>query len=76
METNIKTDMKKRARIVAGIVNLLSDDATHLKADANDFDIICLEESLKDARATIQMLSDHITEMEYMLYLFKSEQTY
>lgn len=76
MARTIKTDMKKRARIAAGIVNLLQDDVDHIKADTNDFDLICLEESLKDARATLQMLTDNITEIEYMLYLIKSKESY
>lgn len=76
MSKTIKTDMKKRARIAAGIVNLLQDDVNHIKADTNDFDLICLEESLKDAKSTLQMLTDNITEIEYMLYLIKSKESY
>ena len=69
---DIKLSMKKRARIAAGMVNLLRDDVEYLRADANDFDVLCLEESIKDTKATLQMLSDHITEIEYLLYLFNS----
>ena len=76
MSKTIKIDMKKRASIAAGIVNLLQDDVDHIKADTYDFDLICLEESLKDARTTLQMLTDNITEIEYMLYLIKSKESY
>ena len=72
---DIKTDMKKRARISAGILNLLRDDIDQVQADANDFDLICLRESLKDARSTLQMLIDNITEIEYMMYLFNSKES-
>lgn len=72
---DIKLNMKKRARIAAGIVNLLRDDIEYLRADANDFDVLCLEESIKDAKATIQMLSDHVTEIEYLLYLYNSKES-
>lgn len=75
MNTNVKTDMKKRAKITAGMLNLLGDDVNQLQADANDFDIICLEESIKDTKMTLQMLVDNVTEMEYMLYLVKSQQS-
>ena len=71
MKRDIKQDIKKRARIAAGIVNILTDDIERLKSDANNFDVLCLEESLKDARTTLQMLCDHVTEMEYMLYMYK-----
>ena len=74
MKQDVKMKMKKRARIAAGIVNLLQDDVAHIKADANDFDLICLEESIRDAKSTIQMLLDHVTEIEYMLYLIQSKE--
>ena len=70
---DIKLNMKKRARIAAGMVNLLRDDIEYLRADANDFDILCLEESIKDAKATLQLITDNITEIEYLLYLFNSK---
>ena len=68
----IKLNMKKRARIASGIINLLRDDIDHIKADTNDFDLICLEESLRDAKDTMRMLTDSITEIEYLLYLVNS----
>lgn len=68
----IKMNMKKRARIASGIINLLRDDIDHIKADTNDFDLICLEESLRDVRDTMRMLNDNITEIEYLLYLVNS----
>jgi hypothetical protein len=69
---NVKTNIKKRARMNAGLLNLLRDDVNNLRADADDFDLICLEESVRDAKSTIQMLTDNIVEIEYMLYLVKS----
>lgn len=70
---DIKLNMKKRARIAAGMVNLLRDDIEYLRSDANDFDVLCLEESIKDTKATLQMITDNITEIEYLLYLFNSK---
>ena len=72
---DIRTNMKKRARIACGMVNLLRDDVEYLRADANDFDILCLEESIKDTKATLQMIADHVTEIEYLLYLFNSKES-
>ena len=74
MSKNIKYDIRKRARIAMGMTTLLQDDLNHIRADANDFDIICLEESVKDAKSTLQMLIDNVTEIEYMLYLIKSRE--
>lgn len=71
-KTEIKVNMKRRAKMAAGMVNLLRDDIEYLKSDADDFDILCLEESIKDTKATLQMLTDNVTEIEYLLYLTKS----
>ena len=76
MRKNIKHDMKKRARISMGMLNLLKDDLNQIRADTNDFDLICLEESLRDAKTTLQMLTDNIVEIEYMLYLINSKESY
>lgn len=73
---DVKLNIKKRARIVAGMVNLLRDDIEYLRADANDFDILCLEESLKDTKATLQMITDNVTEIEYLLYLVNSKDSF
>lgn len=66
---NVKMEMKSRARMVSGLVNLLRDDADQLNADTRDFDLICLEESIRDTKSTIQMLVDNVTEIEYLMYL-------
>lgn len=75
MSANIKHNMRKRARIASGVLNLLKDDIDQVMVDTNDFDLICLEESVRDAKTTIQMLLDHVTEIEYMMYLVKSGDT-
>lgn len=75
-KNEIKVNMKKRAKMVAGMVNLLRDDVEYLKADANDFDVLCLEESIKDTKATLQMLTDNVKEIEYLLYLANSKESY
>ena len=75
MKRGAKQKMKKRARIAAGIVNILRDDVDNIKSDAHNFDLICLEESIRDAKTTVQMLNDHIMEIEYLLYLINSRET-
>lgn len=68
---NVKIAMRTKARNISGLVNLLKDDAVNLSADTNDFDLISLEESIRDAKSTLQMLTDNVTELEYSLYLCK-----
>jgi hypothetical protein len=71
----IKLKMKKRAQMAAGMVNLLRDDVEYLKSDVEDLDILCMEESIKDTKATLQMMTDNIAEIEYMLYLLNSKES-
>lgn len=73
---NVKLEMRNKARVASGLLNLLTDDIYHVSADANDFDLICLEESINDTKSTIQMLTDTIAELEYALYLSKRERPY
>ena len=72
MRKDLKHDMRKRARACLGLTDLMKDDIIQLRADLHDFDILCLEESLKDTKATLQMFIDNVTEIEYMLYLLKA----
>lgn len=67
--------MRKRARTSMGLLNLLKDDIEQIRVDADDFDLLCLEESLKDAKTTIQTIIDNLTEIEYMMYLFRENNT-
>ncbi len=72
MRKNLKHDMRKRARACLGLADLMRDDIIQLRSDIHDFDMACLEESMKDTKATLQMFIDNITEIEYMMYLLKS----
>jgi hypothetical protein len=71
MKKNVKMELRKRARAVSGLIDLLRDDIDQVRVDVTDYDLICLEESLRDTRSTLQMIIDNVAEMEYMLYLTK-----
>ena len=73
---DIKLGMKKKVRTAAGLVNLLRDDIDCLRTDVNDFDILCLGETIKDTKSTLQMLLDNVMEIEYLLYLFNSKDSH
>ena len=69
---NAKLEMRKKARTIKGLVNLLQNDATYICADADDFDLIGLGESIPEMKDTIQKLIDHVVELEYDLYLTRN----
>ena len=69
MMQELRVEMRQKARRLKGLLNLLTDDIYHVNADAADFDLLCLGESINDTKNTLQMLIDGTTELEYTLYL-------
>ena len=70
---DIKRELKERARSVRGLANGLGYDTDYIYTDANNFDLICMGESLREAKETLQKLTDSLKELEYLLYLIKRE---
>ena len=75
MSRDIKIQMKKKAQMIKGLVNLLQDDADYICVDANDFDLIGLSESIPEVKETIQRLIDNVMELEYNLYLCQQKES-
>lgn len=75
MTQELRIEMRQRARRLKGLLNLLTDDIYHVNADASDYDLLCLSESLNDTKNTLQMLIDSAAELEYTLYLSNRERT-
>lgn len=70
---DIKREMKVRARLTRGLANALQSDADYIYADVNNFDVLCMGESLKEAKDTLQKMVANISELEYLLELTKKE---
>lgn len=70
---DIKRELKDKARSTRGLVNGLVCDTDYIYTDANNFDLLCLGESLREAKETLQRLTDNLKELEYLLYLIKRE---
>jgi hypothetical protein len=71
---DIKREMKVRARLTKGLANALQSDADYIYSDVYNFDILCMNESLKEAKETLQKITANIAELEYLLDLTKKEQ--
>ena len=69
----LKMLMRGKARLARGLVNLLKDDTEQIYDDVNVFDVISLEESIKDTKRTTQQLLDAATDLEYYLFLAKQD---
>lgn len=71
--SDIKQEMKDRARLIRGLSNALGYDTEYVYTDVQGFDLICLDESLRETKDTLQKLMDNVTELEYLVYLIKKE---
>lgn len=71
----IKRSIKGRARLLRGLTNVLQVDADYIWSDSSNHEILCLNESIREAKMTLQQITDCITELEYMLYLMRREES-
>lgn len=71
---DVKKEMKDRARLARGLVNALKCDVDYIYTDVKNYDIICLDESLREAKDTTQRLIDNFKEIEYLLYLMRQKE--
>ena len=69
----LKMLMRGKARLARGLVNLLKDDTEQIYNDVNIFDVISLEEAIRDTKRTTQQLLDATTDLEYYLFLAKQD---
>jgi uncharacterized protein with GYD domain len=71
--TDIKKEMKDRARLARGLANALGYDVEYIYTDVENYDLVCMSESIRETKDTIQKLIDNVMELEYLLYLLKNE---
>ena len=69
--TQIKKEIKARARLARGLTNGLEYDVDCLYSDVENFDIFCINESIKETKETMKKLIDNLDELERLLYLIK-----
>ena len=69
--TDIRKEMRERARLARGLANALGYDVEYVHTDVENFDLICMNESIRETKDTLQKLIDNVTELEYLLYLTK-----
>lgn len=73
MQIDSKMKMRKQARLSRGILNLLKDDLEMICSDTDEYNLIALDLSINEAKDTIQRLIDSIMDLEYSLYLLKTD---
>ena len=66
---DIKREMRQRVRLARGLANALGHDVDYIHSDVESFDLMCMDESIRETKRTLEKLVDNITELEYLLYL-------
>lgn len=69
----IKKTMRDRVWTIRGLANAMVYDAECLFNDVDTYDVMCLGESIHEAKITIQSLMHNVTELEYQLYLIRRD---
>ena len=72
---DIRKELRERARLVRGLANALGYDAEYVHVDVENFDMVCLSESLRETKETMLKLTDNLTEIEYLVYLLQRGET-
>ena len=73
MDKKVKREMKTRTRLAQGLLTVLEDDLDQIVLDVDNGNMFTIDDSIKEAKNTIQKLTDDITELEYVLYLSKQD---
>lgn len=69
---DIKKEMREKARLARGLANALGHDVDYIYSDVENFDLICMDESIRETKCTLDRLVDNVTELENLLYLVKN----
>lgn len=67
----IRNEIKARARLTRGLLNILKDDIDMLNIDADNLNLVSIEESIKETKDTLCDIMDNINEMEYAVASLK-----
>lgn len=68
----IKNEIKTRARLAKGLVNILKDDIEMLNEDDDSLNLFSIEKSIKKkTKDTLEDIIDDINELEYVVISLK-----
>ena len=67
----IRNEIKARARLARGLINILKDDIEMLNIDADSLNLISIEDSIKETKDTLFDIMENINELEYAVASLK-----
>lgn len=60
----VRNEIKARARLTRGLLNILKDDIDMLNMDADTLNLISIEESIKETKDTLVDIMENLYAME------------
>ena len=67
----IRNEIKARARLSRGLLNVLKDDIEMINIDADNLDLYNIDESIKETKDTLADIIENINELEYAVASLK-----
>lgn len=67
----VRNEIKARARLTRGLLNILKDDIDMLNADADNLNLISIDDSIRETKNTLCDIMDNINEIEYAVVSLK-----
>lgn len=71
MTDKTKRDIRAKARLTYGLLNILKCDIDNLRVDVNDYNLDNLSESIRETNETLGKLIEVVAELELIIYLSK-----
>ena len=73
MDIRTKNDIRAKAKLAYGLLNVLEYDLDNLRTDVNECNVDDLRKTLQDTTRTLDNLIDVIGEIEYIVFLYGTE---
>lgn len=67
----IRNEIKARAKLSRGLLSILKDDIDMLNVDADNLNLISIEDSIAETKNTLHDIMDNINEIEYAVASLK-----
>ena len=75
MNQTAKNNIRAKAKLTYGLLNILKYDIDNLRVDVKDCDLESLRRTLEDTNRTLENLTDVIGEIEYVVFLHNTKES-
>lgn len=70
MNRKAKSEIRSKAKLAYGLLNILKYDIDNLRIDVNECDVDSLTRTIQDTTKTLENLIEVISEIEYVLFVY------